>query len=76
MHANKSNIFELVGLLHPLPVPDSYFNSININFIGSLLIDKEYDMPMMIMILYWEMLFCILNDASDSLEQILTREMV
>jgi len=37
-----------VSPLYSLPVLDSYFDSINIDFISPLPIDKEYDMLMTI----------------------------
>jgi len=45
---NKSNTSKPIGLLHPLPVLDNCFNSINIDFIGLLPMDKGYNMLMII----------------------------
>jgi len=41
---NKGNTSKLVGLLYSLPVSDSHFNSINIDFIGPLPTNKGYNM--------------------------------
>lgn len=40
---NKSHTTKPVGLLHPLPMPDSRGDSIAINFIGPLPVDNGFD---------------------------------
>jgi hypothetical protein len=40
---NKSCTTKPVGLLHPLPIPDKHCDSVAINFIGPLPIDKGYN---------------------------------
>ena len=41
---NKSMTSKLTGLLHPLPVPDGWGDSVTIDFIGPLPKDKGHDM--------------------------------
>ena len=45
---NKSNTSKPIGPLHSLPVLNNCFESINIDFIGLLLMDKGYNMLMII----------------------------
>ena len=45
---NKSNTSKTVGFLHPFLVLDNHFDSINIDFIRPLPMDKGYNILMII----------------------------
>jgi len=45
---NKSMTSKPVGPLHLLLIPNNYFDSINMNFIGPLPKDKGYDILMIV----------------------------
>lgn len=40
---NKSRTTKLAGLLHPLPIPEHYFSSVTLDFIGPLPRDEGFD---------------------------------